>query len=438
MSEKPKTPFEMNVRNWAEHPELYAALPDKEYVARGQSLTVEQLDALVLKDRAALPKAIKFSDIALDDMPESVLQGRLGDICRTKMADFPRAYAWLPILSAASVHIEPDSQYRANINVCIIGPSQTGKSGGGDRATKIFSTSEYGLSQFSKHGSAEGLFKLLDKKTGQPLLWNVGELSHMLEKANIQGASFLYHLNDLFFEDSFDVTVAKGQRHTGRVRLSILGGVVDTNFDKVFGSGSVGGTIQRFLFGVCPPGYKWHWRPFKEEDRIVRLPFDAGNASLPKMSPLKTPPWHDDVFEARDAIEKSEGLDLPMLQLVLRCATISAAWDGLTELRASYLAPFWELARYEQKVRALFPANEGGPDDAIISNKILALLSRYPNDYVNWRDVYRKTRIIEKFGPNASMRAMWGLKKVGKILVDERKPATGGYTSFLLKIVVED
>ena len=94
------------------------------------------------------------------DMPDGVLDGKLGGRCQKRMSAYPLAYAWPAILTVAGVRIhqtefdptkpnqcvqldENDKPIyvqpgvRANLYTCLVGPAGTGKTSAFDQAIKI-------------------------------------------------------------------------------------------------------------------------------------------------------------------------------------------------------------------------------------------------------------------------------------------------------------
>jgi hypothetical protein len=371
-----------------------------------------------------------------------VLVGNLGRWSTERLADFPISYRWLAVLSAAAQHIKPHPQHRCNLDTVLIGPSGSGKGEAQKRANTLFALKDHGLVLTGKRGSAEGLIKHLESVNGQPILWFPSELAHTMKKAQIENSSFATVLNDMFDDDAFDITINGQKRYQGSVRLSLTGGIVAERFEASFGSESTGGLYNRFLMGVCPQEYrgqnpyKYLWRPL-EGDPIVgkaAQPFD-GPSSGSGFTSLETPRVHIDVYDARDAIVKSEKIEERLTSLVIKCATICCAWDEISELRASYLEPFWHLARYQMQVRQLFKPNEGENFDAIVCNKIIAYLKRHVGKWVKWRDVYQLTRIMVSYGMPTCERALFAMAKAGLVQTMRSAPTHGGRETIMVKLL---
>src|SRR5882762_8443950 len=94
--------------------------------------TKKQITEVEAQAARARKIASSNGDVGLSDMPESVLDGRLGEICNTYMLlgkRFPLAYAWPALLAVAST-LAPRHHERQKLNlfVALAGPVHTGKS----------------------------------------------------------------------------------------------------------------------------------------------------------------------------------------------------------------------------------------------------------------------------------------------------------------------
>src|SRR5260370_34250376 len=116
-----------------------------------------------------------------------------------------------------------------------------------------------------RYGSAEGMLEELSARQGcePPILWATDELSHTLEKAQIQNASFPYVLNTFFYENENGLTVQGRKKITVTAALSILGGLVTENFENSFGAATTTGLYDRFLFGLAPTDWMYAYRPLE-------------------------------------------------------------------------------------------------------------------------------------------------------------------------------
>ena len=341
--------------------------------------------------------------VKLPDMPATVLCGRLGELCRTRLKDFPVAFSWPAVLAAASALVRPPEAtvVRTNIYAALVGPVHCGKTAVIERSN-FFLDAKPPFLEHLKAGSAEGLLAKIGNRQGQGVLLNPDELSHLLEKTQITNASFAYILNSLFYVDADQLTIARGKAVNFNARLSLVGGIVDEKFDDAFGSATTSGLYDRFLFGQCPTGFAYLWRPIEEPPAFTDL-FEA-------------PRVNRDVWEVRDHVAKAEGLNPRLLEIALRTAFICTAVDGRDELRAKDLEPAWELARYQARVRTLLQPNCGKNFEAKIALKVLGYLNRYApkGQWVVLREVLRDTHAYE-FGPSVVERAINAMRFGGAI-----------------------
>ena len=346
--------------------------------------------------------------VVLPDMPETVLDGTLGEICRKRFADCPIAYSWPALLAAGSTLIREQRTLgiRANLYACLVGPIHSGKTSVIERAFHQLQILPPVLVAL-KAGSAEGLLAAVGNQEGNGCLLFPDELSHLLEKAQIQNASFAYILNSLFYKNEEDLTIAKGKPVRFNCRLSLVGGIVDDKFDDSFGSATTSGLYDRFLFGQCPTGHEYLWRP-PEGNPAITDTFDEVPADRA-------------IWEARDQIARSEKINPRLLEISLRCAAICAAIDGRDKLRAADLAPAWELARYQSRARLLLQPNGGKNFEAKIALKILAYLNRHANGerWMVLRQVLRDTHAYD-VGPSVVERAVNAMRFGGAIEEDYR------------------
>ena len=379
------------------------------------------------------PEIAETKDLFIGDMPDKVLDGRLGEWCHQYFGDFCNAYSWPAVTAAASVHVRPDNdKQRCNLYWGPVGDPGTGKSSAGKRAEYYFQLPALDLVDETMYGSVEGMFEKIGVRS-TPLLWSPDELAHTLTKAQIEGSAFSYVLNTAFYKDSNNLTVAKRKAIECNVRLSIFGGIVLKNFENCFGSETLYGLYDRFLFSVAPTGFQWSYRPIEGEP-LVNL--TENNLELGSKGPEIIAPRIDrSVWEARDAIVKNEEIEPRVLELCLRVATVCAAWDGKPLLLDSDLGPAWELARYQKRVRDFLKPNEGRNFEAMAAFKILNYLKRNKTEdkFLNLRDVKRATHVME-FGPNVVDRVIRSLCLGGDIELQSIPPESGGKTKFLIRL----
>ena len=283
------------------------------------------------------------------DMPDTVLDGRLGGICQQRLSRFPRAYAWPSLLTAAGVLIPRINRpLRTNLYTCLVGAPGSGKTDTFTTACKTLGIWQDDRLLRAKFGSAEGLMeRLQDVKPGASRLIAPDELSHLLSKAAIDRSSFPSVLNTAFYDDQHSGGT-KGKSFSFDCRLSLAGGVVEELFGDSFGMATTGGLYDRFIFGLCPQPYQFFWRPFEgDSEQINPVPADV--------SP--------DVWEVRDQW-LMDGMNKRVAENALRVAYICACVDGRPSLRACELDPALAFARYQTRVRRLLAPNPGENPDA--------------------------------------------------------------------------
>lgn len=375
----------------------------------------------------------KPQQIGRGDMPAEVLDGWLGEIVRDHMADFPIAYAWPAVLTIASALL-PQFDERSNLYTALVGPVGNGKSQSIERACQLFGLGEQDklprLDMMS--GSAEGLIKRigdLDMQPGSPLLMNVDELGHLMEKAQLEGSSFPYILDRAFYYTKFQATLARAREVTFNCRLSLIGGIVDEDFSNLFGSKTKGGLHDRFIFGQQPTGYQYHYKKFRGSPEFTpaapappagegEVPFSDSPAACPVKVAI-----HPDVEYAA----KKWKQDYPILmegrcvELALRAAVIAAAFDCRTELRAKDLGPALAFALYQAEVRKTLRPNPGETMEAKFQNSVLDWLDAHlpakdgePGEYIQRRELYKKVH-AERYGYGVADRAMQSLEANGEI-----------------------
>ena len=345
------------------------------------------------ESEVAAPRELKILD-----MPQSVLDGRLGEIYQSRFSDFPIAYAWPALLAGASalVRQEPGTNtIPLNLYVALVGQVHSGKTTCIERANFLLEVIDPILQKL-KSGSAEGLLAKIGDQQGRGVLFFPDELSHLFEKLQIKNASFAYVLNSLFYRSDEELTIARGKRVKFNARLSVVGGIVDEKFEDAFGSATTSGLYDRFLFGQCPSDFECLWRPIEGAPETTAT-FDEV-------------PIDRDVWAARDEVAKNERINPRLLEIALRAAAICAALDRRDSLRAVDLGPAWELARYQACVRTLLQPNCGKNFEGQLALKMIAYLTRHAPEgqWVPYRHVERATHAYE-YGPSVAQRAVYAM-----------------------------
>jgi hypothetical protein len=389
-----------------------------------QVVTVEQgKDGTWSLDKVhdAVKLLIAEKKVSINDMPEDVLDGWLGRLCKERMGAFPIAFAWPALLSAASVLVPHSSNpsNRTNVFAALIGGKGTGKTSAFDYAIKLLDIKSPPLMKL-KAGSGEGLTKEIGDVGGSSRLYFTDELAHLLLKMQIQGSAFATILNTIFYEDQQDLVLARNARVNFNCRLSVAGGVVDEMFNDLFGAATTGGFYDRFIFGVAPSGYGYKYREFTGEPAL-RTP-DPGEPEDAFGTDRPVPVDIDrDVWDARDRIAeelKLTAADNRLLELGLRAALIAASLDGRRTLHGADLGPMKAFVAYQMNVRKRFKPNPGKNSEAIVACKVTDYLADHQGDGDGWisqRDMFRSTHVVIDWGPSIVNRALNSLEICGDI-----------------------
>jgi hypothetical protein len=400
----------------------HAAKPEKlfELVEElAEKETRERVEKLENEYEKAKKIAESNGDVGLQDMPETVLDGRLGEICERYMLlgkRFPLAYAWPALLAVASA-LAPryTAKQQLNLYCALAGPIHSGKSQAIEAAQQLLSIEQPVLLNIMA-GSAEALVRKCKDAEAKPRLFSPDELGHLLEKSHIENASFPYLLNRAFYSTAFEVHMGRKEVAQFNASLSILGGLVDSRFEDLFSHSTTGGLYDRFAFGAFPGGFKFDY-----------FPFEARAADYETKSVY----IHEDVWVEKAAwlVEDSE-LEPRVVEIAIRAAAVCAAHDGRTLLTAAQLAPARAFAEYQKRIRRLLKPNEGENLEGKIALKILAYLKRYEGKYVAKRKLLMDIGAYRS-GPSVAERALSVLHANGDIEITKTRPV-------LVRLLIED
>ena len=339
-------------------------------------------------------------DTSLHDMPESVLDGKLGEICATRMSNFPRAYGWPALLAVGSALIDcSNPTVRTNLYVALVGPVHSGKTQAIQHAIQILGIESPVLMDLLS-GSAEQLVRRAKDAAGNRRLFSPDELGHLLEKMRIEGSSYPYVLNRAFYADKFEVRMARRESATFDCVLSIVGGMVEDRFQDLFNAGTTAGLYDRFLFGHCPGNYSFEFFPFE----------GSREATFPVSPSIDASVWRT---RSKWTAEDRE-LNPRVAEIAIRAATVCAAFDGRKTLYATNLDPARELLRYQTDIRRILRPNPGENFEARLAHKFLDYLDRHNGRYVSRRKMLRDTRAYD-LGPSTADRALSILIANGEI-----------------------
>lgn len=345
-----------------------------------------------------------------DAMSDSVLDGRLGDICAHCMHRFPLDYAWIAMVVCAGTLVPrtkvndggtlvgvADSMFRTNLYAGLLGAVHTGKTAAIEQAQFVLGM-QPGQPNAAflldlKSGSAEGLVKTIQDLGGGSRLYSPDELSHLLDKVAIAKSSFQSVLNTAFGKDRQSFNLAHGKDVVFNCRLSLLGGIVESKFDQCFGENTTGGLYDRFIFG--------HYQGTKEHS--YRFP----NTTAEDITPVAVT-FGDEVLEATESWITEDGMNPRVRELALRVAVICASFDGRSVLLAKDLEPAHAFALYQERVRQMYAPNCGENPIAHIAIKIRRFMEKHYGKAVSKSQIQRAIH-IERLGPgnfDATIKAM--------------------------------
>jgi hypothetical protein len=226
------------IESFAYNPEKWAEILDKKFTAGKFGLTVPQLEEMISDKRDAInPKVVEADDPKVLDMPESVIpDSKLGRWCREYMLGRGRfciAYAWPPMLTAASLFVQPGKK-SINLFVALVGEPNSGKTQGQERANYLLGLDARGWAEARSFGSAAGMLEAIGDKGGKPFLWCPGEIGHLMIKAGIKGSSCFTIVNILVYKTTYRATVGGRKQVSFNAQLTISGGLVTGKFSECF------------------------------------------------------------------------------------------------------------------------------------------------------------------------------------------------------------
>ena len=354
---------------------------------------------------------------------------RLSDIYQEVFEpnDWPLVMALPALVTAASVVVPPQprpesgmlvgddpmvSLYTALIAEVNAGKSQMMKWSA--RAIGIMPEDETLGSHYyeGKWGSGEQMLRAIQKKqsnfVNRTALLVADELSHLFAKATLEKASLPMVLDTAFYKRHHNFTLGGhngGSEYNLNVAMSLIGGVVEAEFDTVFGAGTIGGLYDRFLFGRAPANFKWDYRPCPV--------LETRQWSTWGMTPVRQ---DASVWEVTKGWKRKNPDMGRISELCVRIATIFASVDGRTQITGKDIEPLESLATYQLSVRSAFQPNEGVNYEAIFANKARAWIDNNATEWTSIRDLKRDLKRTEaKVGPVIALRTLKSLAHGGDI-----------------------
>ena len=389
--------------------------PDVRYAAAATHAEISEPESSRDNTHAATVVAtpvvedVPVADAGIKDMPESVLDGWLGDVCKKRMLEhFPVAYAWTALVTVASAMVPVDvakNGMRCNLFGCPVGPIHSGKSEAIKHAKLLLGIQSPPLLDLMA-GSAEMLTSAVEDAGRRPRLYSTDELGHLLEKAQIQNSSFVYLLNRAFYETGFKVRSMEKKKKevVFNATLSVIGGVVEERFGDLFTSKTTGGFYDRFLFGLCPTGFRYFYMPFEGGPALQINPMEGdlyGEEIVPILAVGNQPipvSLDKSVFcEANRWMRDDDVLKNPdcerIVEIAMRVATVCASFDRRPVLYGKDLAPALELARYQARIRHLLKPNPGKTFEGQLYHKFFEFLTMHTSngEWMTRKELFHRT-----------------------------------------------
>jgi hypothetical protein len=372
------------------------------------------------------------------DMPENCITGNvLSDVLNSYMKDFPRAYAWPALLTAAGALVPINEHIIGNqtsLFTALIGASHSGKSTAIEHARY-----NLGITNGSPHyaspksGSPEGFFK--DQMKKQPVgitsqvLWDIDEWSHFFKKAGIENSTFMSNLNTAFNKNQIRLIIAKGENVAVDMALSLIGGIVTDDVQSCFGSESVSGFYDRFLFGVY--GVK----------KEFYMPFEHQNSAQADLLFKATDPCVVDIdksiYDYANHLRASNSNLGRIIEIAIRCASIIASFDGRSKIYAADLEQMKPFIEYQEQCRQIVVPLQGLNVDAKMSNAIRGWLKRHADNgqWVNQRALKKGIHtVLDNFGTGAFNTAVKNLNII-RAVETRVQPNEGARPSHLIRLV---
>jgi len=406
---------------------------DPEVFDKLQQICMQVAVVLPVKDRDLLAEVhnaiveIKvITALATEDLPDECLDGFLGEIVRTRMKDFPRAYAWPAVLTAASVLVTKTLLpigIRANLFTGLIGPVASGKTCCFNEAFRLLTLKDHSLAPVAdtelirlKAGSGEGLAQKIGDQSGESKLVFVDELEHLLKKLNIKGATFANTLDDAYCGDENVMMVEHRKEIAFHARLSIAGGIPEEGFAEAFGAGTVTGLHSRFMFGVCPSDYAGYcWHPPEGGPALNReyIPENELEFTTHRPGRITIDP---SVWTEKTRWQRELKLDGRAIEIGIKAAIIAAAFDNRGTLTGDQLGPALAFAKYQHMIHRKFLPNPGKNPDAEFGIAVVRYLEEHAPDgeWINRRGMLRALH-ANRYGAPVISRVLGALQLNGDI-----------------------
>ena len=340
------------------------------------------------------PEQPSNTEVVLE-MPQSALAStRLGDIYANLFEpnEFPLDWALPALVTAASTLVPPLAEpvsgtmirgddNMVNLYTALVSRFGAGKTSVIEWAAKSLDIWNAPLSPHyveGKWGSAEQMFHYLCKnieKFRNNILVNPDELAHVFAKAGIPNASFATILTTSYYRRRQTITIARNKELSLNHALSLIGGVVDEQFGTVFGSSTIGGLWDRFLFGEAPdPSFQW-----------IHRDYPRPLSNTPLFTPVSVSS-DGSVTEVERAWRKDNSGLGRVVEICIRIAKIYASVDGRQVITGKDLEVLKGLAMRQKAIREMRQPNAGTNPDAMFANAVTGWLGVHTQgEWVNIR-----------------------------------------------------
>ena len=401
----------------------------------------EKQNAETFVESGASPTGVGPSQVEeRPDMPRTVLSGRLGEICEHEMLDdFPVSYAWLSLITAASVLVPErpptgNGDNLHNLYTALVGPVNCGKSQAIEWALQLLRIQE-DLKRYDevKPGSAERLLKYMNRRKADGdlsprVLMSLDEWKFFFDKAAIENSVFPTLLTTGFYKRNATILDSFGRPLTVPASFSWIGGIVTDSYDDCLSQVTSLGLHDRLLQGINPSNYRgFNYRPFEGK----RLPADF------EPQPVQI---DKSVWECLKSWRGANPQATREAELAFRVAEICASFDGAPVLYGKDMEPHLILADEQMKLRKILKPNIGETPDAQCAIKVENYLTAYGStgEWVDFRAMMKAIH-YERFGPNIFKRTIDGLVYLKVVEIGERPSAgkhAGGHPTKAIRRVL--
>jgi hypothetical protein len=269
---------------------------------------------------------------------QRALYGRLGEMA--KATGLPLGWMYPALLGMASaLNIRAaNNEVRANMFVALIAPVGMAKTVVLDAADKSIFLPEP-TKVYTTPASDRGLVKLLGED-GNTVMLIEDEFRSVLSKCQVPNSNLAQVICKLWSKDKGGVADKKGvDRCIGK--LCMVGNLPaddGADFSKVFGSSTVTGMYDRFLFGY--------------DNKVVKYrPLDIKTQFFTDEMIVRIPAW---VWEAKDRWGGDNIGRRRLTEHALRVALVTAGANGDKEITAPCLAAAFRFVEWQERLRAKF------------------------------------------------------------------------------------